>query len=54
MSNEDIIANLANKLEQSESDKAELVAALKSLLSAELSRNALYSARRLLEKYSHA
>ncbi|WP_158144919.1 hypothetical protein [Vibrio metschnikovii] len=54
MSNEDIIANLTKKLEQAESDKAELVSALKSLLNGSLSRNAVSDARKVLEKYSHA
>lgn len=53
MSNEDIIANLASKLSESESDKAELVSALKSLLNGSLSRNAVSNARKVLEKYSH-
>lgn len=53
MSNEDIIANLTKKLGESESDKAELVSALKSLLNGSLSRNAVSDARKVLEKYSH-
>ncbi|MCG6366969.1 hypothetical protein [Vibrio fluvialis] len=53
MSNEDIIANLTNKLSQSEGDKAELVSALKSLLNSTLSRDAVSNARKVLEKYSH-
>lgn len=54
MSNEDIIDNLTSKLSESESDKAELVSALKSLLNGNLSRNSVSDARKVLEKYSHA
>ncbi|NAX44839.1 MULTISPECIES: hypothetical protein [unclassified Vibrio] len=54
MSDEDIITNLTKKLSQSESDKAELVSTLKSLLNGNLSRNSVSDARKVLEKYSHA
>ncbi|EKO3657430.1 hypothetical protein M3906_000240 [Vibrio metschnikovii] len=65
MSNEDIIANLTKKLEQAESDKAEILEALDAVLSivrfpnqsidlnARKVHTIAFKARKVLEKYSH-